>query len=63
MEHLRAALEIEPGSWLAHYYVGAALDRLGRLEEAALELEEAVRLNPRFGPARRDLETVRGALK
>jgi Flp pilus assembly protein TadD len=39
--------------------LGAALARLGRMDEARTELESAVRINPNFEPAQRLLVAIR----
>ena len=41
----RKALEIDSRSFLAHYYLGAALQVTGRLKEAIPEFQKAVELN------------------
>ncbi len=42
---------LQPGSWAAHYRLGAALQREHRLAEAIAEFEEALRLYPDYAPA------------
>jgi pentatricopeptide repeat protein len=41
----RKTLEIDPRSFLAHYYLGMALQLKGRLKEAIPEFQKAVELN------------------
>ena len=41
----RKTLEIDPGSFLAHYYLGMALQLKGRLKEAIPEFQKAVDVN------------------
>ncbi len=42
----------------AHYYLGIALNKLGKTESAALHFHEALRLQPDYDPARRELESL-----
>ncbi len=44
----------------AHWKLAEVLDRRGRREEAAAELREALRLEPGFDIARRDLKRLKG---
>lgn len=41
-----------------HTSLGAALARLGRAAEGRTELETAIRLNPKFGPAQKILAAI-----
>jgi serine/threonine-protein kinase len=43
----RRALELDPGYWIAHLWLGIALEELGLLEDAIREFEEALRLSGR----------------
>jgi serine/threonine protein kinase/tetratricopeptide (TPR) repeat protein len=43
----RRALEFDAGYWVAHLWLGVALEELGALDEAIREFEEALRLSGR----------------
>jgi tetratricopeptide (TPR) repeat protein len=45
-------LGTEPKGYLSHYMMGCVLERLGRLDEAAVHLREAIILKPDFATAR-----------
>ena len=55
----RKGLEICPDDDVAHYEFGRALADAGRRAEAEKEYEAALKINPSFGEARRQLETLR----
>jgi tetratricopeptide (TPR) repeat protein len=55
IEHLEAALALDPGLGPAHYNLGVVLERLGRTEEAAREYRSAVALDPGDAEARNNL--------
>ncbi len=57
-ERYREALPYRPDDVALHTSLGAALARLGRTEEARVELHTAVRLNPNFEPAQRILAAI-----
>jgi tetratricopeptide (TPR) repeat protein len=58
-----AALESNPSLPAAYFHRGVAMQALGRTEEAAADLEQALRLNPELRAARRFLMRLyRGAL-
>jgi len=59
----RRALDPASASVVARTNLASALRELGRIEEALLEAEEAVRLNPRFAPARVVLALLSGDLE
>jgi tetratricopeptide (TPR) repeat protein len=44
----------------AHWRLGQVLDKLGRRPEAIAELNTAVKMNPYFEPAKKDLKRLRG---
>jgi tetratricopeptide (TPR) repeat protein len=44
----------------AHWRLGLALEKQGRKTEAVAEIETATRLDPRFEPAKKDLQRLRG---
>ena len=52
-------LEICPDDDVAHYEFGRALTDAGRRAEAEKEFEAALKINPRFIEARRQLEALR----
>jgi tetratricopeptide (TPR) repeat protein len=55
----RQGLTICPDDDVAHYELGRALADAGRPAEAANSFEAALRINPDFADARRQLETIR----
>lgn len=55
----RQGLEICPDDDVAHYELGKVLRALGRVEEARREFAVAVKLNPEFVDARRQLEGLK----
>lgn len=63
MEHFEAALESKPEFAEAHYNLGIALERTGKVREAAAQFEEAVRIKPEDAAARSALAGLRGAEK
>ncbi|HTF93580.1 MAG TPA: tetratricopeptide repeat protein, partial [Verrucomicrobiae bacterium] len=52
-------LAICPDDDVAHYELGRALADAGRAAEAEKEFDTALRINPDFADARRQLENVR----
>ena len=52
-------LELCPDDDVAHYEFGRALADAGRRAEAEKEFEAALKINPGFAEARRQLETLR----
>jgi tetratricopeptide (TPR) repeat protein len=55
----REGLVICPDDDVAHYELGRALADAGRRAEAEKEFEAALKINPDFGDARRQLDAVR----
>jgi len=55
----RKGLELCPDDDVAHYEFGRALADAGRRAEAEKEFEAALKINPGFGEARRQLDTLR----
>jgi len=55
----RQGLAICPGDDVAHYELGRALADAGNFAEAEKEFEAALRINPGFADARRQLDAVR----
>lgn len=55
----RKGLEICPDDDVAHYELGRALADAGRRAEAEKEFEAALKINPGFAEARRQLEALR----
>jgi tetratricopeptide (TPR) repeat protein len=55
----RKGLELCPDDDVAHYEFGRALADAGRRDEAEKEFEAALRINPGFGEARRQLDVLR----
>jgi tetratricopeptide (TPR) repeat protein len=61
IEHLTAAVRMNPDQPETHSGLGVALQKSGRLAEAIAEYQRAIVLNPRFGEARANLATAREA--
>lgn len=63
--YLRQFLTKEPEAGLTpahgHWQLGLALEKQGKRTEAVAALEEAIRLNPDFEAAKKDLKRVRGS--
>jgi len=57
--HYREGLELCPSDDVAHNELGELYMRLGRKTQAAAEFEAALRLNPNFSRAQKNLEAVR----
>ncbi len=57
--HWRDALNFRPDDAQLHNNLGAVLARLGRFEQAVLEFEAALRLDPNLEPARKNLKAAR----
>lgn len=55
----RRGLEICPDDDVAHYELGRALADARRFDEAEKSFEAALRINPDFTEARKQLETIR----
>jgi tetratricopeptide (TPR) repeat protein len=55
----RHGLAICPDDDVAHYELGRALADAGRSAEAAEAFEAALKINPEFDEAKRQLETIR----
>ena len=58
VEQYRDALNYRPADVELITSLGAALARLGRMDEARAQLESAVRINPNFEPAQKLLSTI-----
>jgi tetratricopeptide (TPR) repeat protein len=54
----REGLDLCPDDEVAHYEAGKVLAGMGRTEEAAREFEAALRINPNFQDARRQLQAM-----
>ncbi|MFN8548377.1 MAG: tetratricopeptide repeat protein [Candidatus Eisenbacteria bacterium] len=59
-DYYREALALQPQSVLAHNSLGTSLARLGRVDEAAREFEAALKIDPNYPPAWRNLARWRG---
>jgi Flp pilus assembly protein TadD len=59
LEHLRRAVEIDPGRAHHHHALGIAEERLGRNDAAASRYSEAIRLDPRHAGAHGNLGMLR----
>ena len=55
----RKGLELCPDDDVAHYEFGRALADAGRRDEAEKEFDAALKINPGFAEARRQLDTLR----
>jgi tetratricopeptide (TPR) repeat protein len=58
LEEFRTAARLAPSMAVARFNVGRLLAQLGKLDEAAAEYRETLRLEPRFVEARRALEAM-----
>jgi tetratricopeptide (TPR) repeat protein len=56
----RQGLQLCPDDDVAHYELGRALADAGQRSEAEREFEAALKINPGFAAARRQLDTLRG---
>jgi tetratricopeptide (TPR) repeat protein len=61
--HLRESLSFRQDDAALHSDLGTVLARLGRIREALPEFETALRLDPHFEAARRNLEAARARLE
>ena len=59
IEHYRRSLAIAPRNVVARTNLGIALTRVGRLQDAKAEFEEALRIMPGYGPAAQNLDVLR----
>lgn len=57
----REGLKLCPDDDVAHYELGRALVDAGRRGEAEREFEAALKINPGFAEARRQLDSLRGS--
>jgi len=57
----RQGLQLCPDDDVAHYELGRALVDAGRRGEAEKEFEAALKINPGFAEARRQLDSLRGS--
>ncbi len=57
----RQGLQICPDDDVAHYELGRALVDAGRRGDAEKEFEAALKINPGFAEARRQLDSLRGS--
>jgi tetratricopeptide (TPR) repeat protein len=57
----RQGLQLCPDDDVAHYELGRALVDAGQRGEAEREFEAALRINPGFAEARRQLDSLRGS--
>ena len=55
----RSGLKLCPEDDVAHYELGKILQSVGRTQEAEEEFEAALRINPNFHDAKRQLDTVK----
>jgi tetratricopeptide (TPR) repeat protein len=55
VKHFEASLQLHPGSAVASYNLGTALEAAGRMNEAAAAYEKAVAADPRYASARVNL--------
>ena len=59
--YYKAGLEICPSDDVAHYELGEIYLRLDQTDAALAEFKEAVRINPKFSRAQRQLDKHQGA--
>ena len=55
----RRGLKLCPDDDVAHYELGKILQVMGQNQDAQQELEAAIKINPNFRDAKRQLETIR----
>jgi tetratricopeptide (TPR) repeat protein len=60
---IRKGLDLDPDSWTGHYYLGLALSRLNRLDEAEEYVREALRQKTNFPEAHLLLADIHGREK
>lgn len=58
IDHLRSSLGNALSDPLCHFGIGAALDKLGRTDEAAEAYRRALEANPGYAPALRAVESI-----
>ena len=56
-------LAVTTNNWLPHFNLGFALDKQGQTEEAAVQYQEALRINPDYEPAHTNLGLALDKLK
>lgn len=59
----RQGLALCPDDDVAHYELGKILKTMGRSQEAQREFEAALKINPNFHDARRQLENIQGKVQ
>lgn len=55
IKHMRELVSVDPSNPIHHFNLGAMLKNTGKLEEAKAEFEEALKLNPNYEEAKREL--------
>lgn len=55
----RRGLKLCPDDDVAHYELGKILQRMGQTQDAQMEFEAALKINPNFHDARRQLEGLK----
>lgn len=55
---LKEAVRLDPDSFTAHRYLGAALLETGKFADARNELTAALKLTPKDGPERKELQAL-----
>ena len=60
---IRKGLDLDPDSWTGHYYLGLALSRLNRMDEAEKYVREALRQKTNFPEAHLLLADIHGREK
>ena len=58
IDFLRSSLGNALSDPLCHFGIGAALDKLGRTDEAAQAYQQALKANPGYAPALRAMESI-----
>ena len=62
LRELDLAIEYDPGFARAHNNRGVVYAALGRMDEAAIEFERALALDPKLAPAAKNLKKARRML-
>jgi Tfp pilus assembly protein PilF len=62
-KHLETALQLDPQQHLAHNSLGELLMKQEKIDQARSHFEEALRIDPDYSPAKRNLQTLTSSAK